>query len=718
MRAFSRLSIGLQIGLISLIAFIGFGTVGFVMNQGLAEQTRILAEKKLADDGLKATDAVRYQFLNARRREKDFLIRLDMKYADDHAKVSQILKAHIDKLNKYHHEAEVLKLVDDIRQGFLTYENQFKKVVHNWQIMGLDEKSGLRKSLNKSVQSIERKVDRFDKLEMMLAMATMRRHEASFLATAQKKYIDLMTEQFEIYMAELKPLEISKRLKKLLTDKMNGYQSDFKTLTTIRLALVNETANLSQIYSNLEPKLAEMLADSLEDSDIAEKAAIEIQKQTKNLVFGSIAIVAILVLVLSIFIGITISNPIKRIINSMTGLAEGDNETDIACADFHNEIGDMAAAVQVFKDNAIERLRLERETEEQRIQQEKIELQRRQEADKRAKEEAENKERERQAQAEKEQLEREAEEKRLNAEREAEHAKAEEQERRARREAERSEKLSSLTDNFNATITHVLKTVGMAVENMQDTSEALNSTAESTSQHASSVSEAAEDASSNVQTVAAAAEELSTSINEISQQVNQSADISSGAVSEAEKTNEEVQSLAQAAHKIGEVVELINDIAGQTNLLALNATIEAARAGEAGKGFAVVASEVGNLANQTAKATGEIGAQISDIQSATKNSVQSIEGITGTIGEINEIAARIAAAVEEQGAATKEIARNVEQAASGTKQVTTNITDVSKGASETGQAADQMHSAVSTLSSEADTLRTEVEGFLREIKEV
>ncbi len=718
MRAFSRLSIGLQIGLISLIALIGFGSVGIVMNQGLSEQTRILEEKRQADEGLRVTDTIRYLFLNARRREKDFIIRLKMKYADAHAKVSKLTKSEIKKLRTFHDEPEVAKLVVDIDKGYAAYENQFKKVVAAWQTMGLTEKDGLRKKLKKSVRSIERKVDRFDKLEMMLAMANMRRFEASFLATADKKYVDNMAEQAAIYFSELKPLEISKRLRKLLTGKMQEFQADFGTLTRIRISLVEETANLSKIFAKVEPKLAAMMEDSIEDSNIAAAAAAEIQKQTKNLVFGSIAVVAILVLILSVFIGITISSPIKRIIASMTGLAEGDNETEIACADYHNEIGDMAAAVQVFKDNAIERLRLEEDAQEQSRKQSQLEEQRRKDEEKRLRDEAEFKEKERQIQAEKEQHERDAEEKRLNAERQAEHQKAEEQERRAKREAERAEKLSGLTDNFKSTITHVLSTVGLAVENMQDTSDALNSTAESTSQHAKSVSSAAEDASSNVQTVATAAEQLSKSISEISQQVNQSANISSGAVEEAEKTNHQVQGLAEAAHKIGEVVELINDIASQTNLLALNATIEAARAGEAGKGFAVVASEVGNLASQTAKATEEIGTQISGIQSATKTSVEAINSITSTIGDINEIASRIAAAVEEQGAATQEIARNVDQAAAGTQQVTTNITDVSKGASETGQAADQMHSAVSTLSSEADTLRTEVESFLEGIQRV
>jgi methyl-accepting chemotaxis protein len=216
--------------------------------------------------------------------------------------------------------------------------------------------------------------------------------------------------------------------------------------------------------------------------------------------------------------------------------------------------------------------------------------------------------------------------------------------------------------------------------------------------------------------VATAAEELSSSISEISRQMATSTEITSVAVSESDRANEMVKGLAEAADRIGEVVALITDIAEQTNLLALNATIEAARAGDAGKGFAVVASEVKNLANQTAKATEEIGAQIAGIQSATKGSVDAIDRITGTIQKINEISATVAAAVEEQNAATQEIARNVEQAATGTQEVTANISGVTQAVSETGQVSSQVLASAKALSQQSDSLRTQVDSFLTDIK--
>jgi methyl-accepting chemotaxis protein len=205
---------------------------------------------------------------------------------------------------------------------------------------------------------------------------------------------------------------------------------------------------------------------------------------------------------------------------------------------------------------------------------------------------------------------------------------------------------------------------------------------------------------------------MTSSVNEISRQVQESANIANAAVAQARKTNDRVAELAKAAARIGDVVELINTIAGQTNLLALNATIEAARAGDAGRGFAVVASEVKALAEQTAKATGDISHQINGIQAATEESVGAIKEIGDTIGRMSEIASTIASAVEQQGAATQEISRNVQQAAQGTMQVSANITDVQRGARSTGTASSEVLSAAQSLSGESTRLKQEVGKFL------
>jgi methyl-accepting chemotaxis protein len=281
---------------------------------------------------------------------------------------------------------------------------------------------------------------------------------------------------------------------------------------------------------------------------------------------------------------------------------------------------------------------------------------------------------------------------------------------------ERGRRVDEITRAFESTIGEIVETVSSASTELEASAGTLTATAERSQELTTTVAAASEEASTNVQSVASATEEMASSVNEISRQVQESATIANQAVDQARQTNDRVSALATAAARIGDVVELINNIAGQTNLLALNATIEAARAGEAGRGFAVVASEVKALAEQTAKATGEISAQISGIQTATQESVGAIKEIGDTIGRMSEIASTIASAVEEQGAATQEISRNVQQAAQGTMQVSSNITDVQRGASETGSASTQVLSAAQSLSLDSTRLKDEVSKFLGAVR--
>jgi methyl-accepting chemotaxis protein len=276
--------------------------------------------------------------------------------------------------------------------------------------------------------------------------------------------------------------------------------------------------------------------------------------------------------------------------------------------------------------------------------------------------------------------------------------------------------MDKLADGFRGSVLTIVDNVNGKADELSVTADTMSAAAEETNRQAIAVAAAAEQASKNVETVAAAAEELATSIREITVQVTRSSDLSNRAVADGARTNELLAALSIAAQSIGAVVGLINDIANQTNLLALNATIEAARAGEAGKGFAVVANEVKQLATQTARATGDIKGQVTEMQTVTDNAIGAIKNVLSGVSDMNEICTLIAAAVEEQAAATREIARNVDQAAAGTREVALNISGVTAASTETGQALIQVQGTAEALTSQSTALQQEVGTFLKSIK--
>ncbi|MCJ9428185.1 methyl-accepting chemotaxis protein [Kordiimonas marina] len=373
--------------------------------------------------------------------------------------------------------------------------------------------------------------------------------------------------------------------------------------------------------------------------------------------------------------------PVNALSNTMMVLAQGNLEVEVPNAERNDEMGDMARSVQVFKENAVERQRLETEQRE------------REETERVRQEEAERKQRE---------------------EEEARRIREQEQEETAREE--RRQAMLDLADQFEASVMAVVEGVSRSAGEMENAARSMAETADDTSKKSEVVANAAQQASSNAQMVASAAEELSSSVREITGQTNQSSASARDAVSRTENASNDVAELVNAAQKIGDVVKLINDIAEQTNLLALNATIEAARAGDAGKGFAVVASEVKSLANQTAKATQEISEQVDGMQQATNLAVRAMDQIKSIIGEIESTSVSIASAVEEQDASTQEIARNVAEVSTGTEEVTSNIHAVNQGATSTGSAATQVLSAAQLLTQQSDELRGQVESFLKTIR--
>ncbi|WP_085966299.1 methyl-accepting chemotaxis protein [Bradyrhizobium liaoningense] len=471
--------------------------------------------------------------------------------------------------------------------------------------------------------------------------------------------------QFQAAAAKVGSLTSDNATQQKRLDQVKAFANDWATNIAQReIALMKDPATQAKAReleaSGAGKKAMDGLRGVVQEMDKEERSLLSVRAAASDAASGnatlSMLIGGLVTLLLSLVgafgVAFAVTRPIQRITTEMGILAQGDTSVVVSGTERKDEIGAMAQAVQVFKTNAIE---------VERLKAEQVEAERR------------------------------------NAE-------------------QRKQDMIRLADDFEGAVGQIIGTVSSASTQLEASASTLTGTAERSQQLATTVASASEEASTNVQSVASATEEMASSVGEISRQVQESARMAGDAVGQARATTERVGELSKAAARIGDVVELINTIAGQTNLLALNATIEAARAGEAARGFAVVASEVKALAEQTAKATGEIGQQISGIQAATNDSVGAIKEISSTIERLSEISSAIAAAVEEQGAATQEIARNVQQAAQGTQQVSSNITDVQRGATETGTASSQVLSAAQMLSNDSNRLKTEVGKFLTNVR--
>ena len=456
--------------------------------------------------------------------------------------------------------------------------------------------------------------------------------------------------------------DLDPAIKAKLVEKSHGEVQRFWTLVDqsfLPALAKGDTAAAAKSYADITAAYTAHRAviDDIVKQTNDENAATEAEATSRVQLFTTI-VWSISAFVFIVF-GAGLAGIAKGVIQPITGmtavmqrLAGGELEGDIPSLGRKDEVGAMAGAVQIFKENA-ERVRA------------------------------------------------------MEAAQAVAARKAEEDRKAAMRQ---------VADGFEQAIGRIVRTVASASSDIETAASGLKNTADTTQQLSTTVAAASAQSSSNVQSAAAAAEEMASSVAEIGRQVQQSQKIAQSAVAQAEQTNVGISELSQSADRIGEVIKMITEVAEQTNLLALNATIEAARAGEAGRGFAVVAAEVKALSAQTAKATEEIAAQVTHMQSATAQSVSAIRDIGGTIARISEISTAIAAAVEEQGAATHEIARNVQQAAQGATQVTGSIADVNRGAADTGSKAEQVHGRAVSLLAESNQLNTEVESFLRSIR--
>ncbi len=463
-------------------------------------------------------------------------------------------------------------------------------------------------------------------------------------------YLFLISDK-ENFVIHRNPEMIGKNLLNINTG-FKDYQDEFKSGKPFKVTLFSQNAQRNSIYLVVPlgigkaPQTWKMVLNLSED-----EATSLVRELIEELSISSVILILVL-LVVTALLARGITRPIVAMTKAMRALAHGDRTLVIPYKKNRDELGEMAEALQVFKDNAerVEAMQVEKKEQEQRTV------------------------------------------------------------------AARREEMQAMADAFEHSVANIARTVASAAAEMQTSSGVLSSIAQQTTEQADKAATASERSTVNVQTVASATEELSGSIAKIARQIGTSSEIAGTAANHAEKTDAMVLGLANSAQKIGEVVNLINDIASQTNLLALNATIEAARAGDAGKGFAVVASEVKNLANQTARATEEIGAQIAAVQEATAGSVEAIREITSIIGQINVVTGSISTAVEEQSSATREIAHNVHEASSGVREVSTTIIQVNQASTESGQAAVHVNQAANELSRQSEALMSEVTSFISKIR--
>ncbi|TQF33807.1 HAMP domain-containing methyl-accepting chemotaxis protein [Bradyrhizobium sp. UNPA324] len=655
MRFFS-LRLTHKITAIGVIGVIGVVLIGGIHLYG---ERAMAVYRDAADDArtvFELNNRIAVELLEARRAEKDFLLRSDPAKAQRQVEISrqvaldiETLRGRIAALGK----PELVQKIDAMNAALKTYQAHFAAVVEERRRLGLDEKSGLEGSLRASVHGIESQVDQLLNSQLKVIMLMMRRHEKDFMLRRDARYGDDMKKRAAEFAGSLDAAAIPDNAKTELRQKLADYQRDFVAWMETALKLATELKAMSEAFAAVEPVI-EQISKSVDQIRIEGDRLNEAERASIQFWIGvAIALIASSVLGLGIFIGRSVSRPLTAMRAAMIQLANGNFAIVLPGLGRPDEIGEIAQAVETFKVNA----------------------------ERKAKEEADEKIRQDKLAAE-------------------------------RRRAD----MIRMADDFEGAVGEIVETVSSAANELEASATSLTTTASRSSELATLVEAASEEAATNVQSVASAAEELTASVNEISRQVQASARMAGEAVSQAGQTNDRVSELSKAAARIGDVVELINAIAGQTNLLALNATIEAARAGEAGRGFAVVASEVKALAEQTAKATGDIGQQISSIQVATQDSVGAIKTIGGTIERLSEISSTIAAAVEEQGAATSEISRNVQNAAAGTTQVSANISSVRQGATETGSASSQVLSAAQSLSNDSNRLKIEVSRFLETVR--
>jgi methyl-accepting chemotaxis protein len=644
-----------KIAAIGCVGVIGLAAVGVIYQYGTWSQdnARKVAEDARAISGL--TKHISIEMLEARRDEKNFLLRKQDAYVKHHAQLSGAIGRDFDDLKtrvKAAGYADLSEKIGVIHDGFESYGNDFAVLALVQAKIGLNEATGLTGSLRKAVDIIEAGVNEINDPRLTSRLLTMRRHEKDFMLWRDDKYAEEFKKAVVAFSLVLMEMDLSYAVQEKISLNLNRYSRDFADWVGGARDVARAEADIMKTFSGFEPLVVEALKEIDRLAAMADASEMALRDAMKMRMAGALALAALMMCALSLLLGRAISQPISAMTSALTKLASGDFNVVLPGLHRHDEIGEMAGAARIFKDNMIETERLRAE----------------QLADQQA------------------------------------------------QSLQRKDERLRLASGFQDAVGSIVDKLSSEATELEAAASTLTRTAETTLELSGVVSGASSEASGNIRSVAAAIEQMTSSVGEIGRQVLESSSIAQSAVEHAKTTDARITALSQAAGRIGDVVKLITGIAEQTNLLALNATIEAARAGDAGRGFAVVAQEVKALAAQTAKATEEIDIQISGMQSATGESVEAIKQIGTVILRISEVSGLIAVAVEEQSVATREIARNVQMASSGAAQVGGAIADVHQGAADTGSASGQVLSSAQSLASQASQLKLEVDNFLASIR--
>ncbi|MGH1378374.1 MAG: methyl-accepting chemotaxis protein [Alphaproteobacteria bacterium] len=652
MNFLNKLSIKVKISLILFVVLFGFASIGTIYVNSNAKQRAFIEKQTHSKKVYKLLTDIQIGFLQERRSEKDFLLRMNLKYSERHNKKADEILSIFSDLKSTVKNKDDLAIIQDMEGKFILYAEQFKLVVEQRKKIGLDPKLGLLGKLNKAVLEAETEILSYDNGDLLASLYLLMRHEKNFLLTFDPIYITKMQQTLGDIENIVFATVDDEDDQEYVNDMVQIYSIGFKNVSKSLLEEVKYKKKMSGLYAQVEPVLLEM----------SEKASLDLIKANKSLEMEQnrsftkilIAIVLVISIASSVmaFIGYNISLQVSEMTKTMSILAKNETDILIPYLGDNNELGEMAKSVQVFKEGMIEKALIEEETKEMRIEVEK----------------------------------------------------------------EKVEAMEILANNFDKQVGNSINSLSSAAIALQSTAEGMKNTADTTNQSSDTVAQSSNEASMNVNTIASAMEEMSASASEIVTQINAARSISRDTSNNAETASQTITNLNLLVENIGEVVGAIQDIAEQTNLLALNATIEAARAGDAGKGFAVVADEVKKLATETDGKTKEINSRINEIKDATNASVGAMDVIIKNISDIDGAVTAVSSAIEEQNETTNEITRSTSEASQGAMNVSQVIVNVQKGARDTGVSADNVLEASKEVSQLSDSLKRSIQDFLNSIR--